>query len=197
MQGIIVALSASAVAFAVLYLVLTRRIRKQVDPEAILGQIRKEVEELIVELNHTTERNISLMEEKLATLSATIEGAEKRLAVLRREASALEKTERAYAALRAPPAAQPVASRAAQVRDSRASPSGGSRAARRGARPSRVTAEPKPPPPADGGAEEADVRTVIVGLHRAGISAESIARRVNVPRAKVELIVSLEEGGSP
>ena len=170
MQGIVVALSASAVAFAVLYLLLTRRIRKLVDPDAILAQIRREVEELIVELNQTTERNISLMEAKLKTLAGVLQKAEKRVAVLRREASTLEQTERAYATLRQPPAPGRVAPR--RDEDSQ-----------------DIVA-------VQGGPDE-DLRSIVISLHRAGISAESIARRTSVPRAKVELIVSLEEEGVP
>jgi hypothetical protein len=166
MQAIIVALSSSAVAFAVLYLLLTRRVRKLVDPEAIMGQIRREVEELIAELNHTTERNITLMEEKVKAIAGTLEASEKRIAVLRREAATLEQRERVYAALRSPP--EPSAPRADEA-----------------TRPELAEQE-------TGGG---DVRSRIVSLHRAGISPDSISRRVNVPRAKVELIVALEEEG--
>jgi hypothetical protein len=173
MQGIIVALSASAVSFAALYLLLARRIRMLVDPETILAQIRREVEELIVELNGTTERNITLMEQKLATINGALRRVEKRLAVLRREAASLEESERVYAALRGP-SDRPVGARAELA-------------------PEPISAQPI----ADGEGAGEGVRERVVSLHRAGISPESIARRVNLPRAKVELIVSLEQEGEP
>lgn len=179
MQGIFVALAASAVSFAALYLLLTRRVRALVDPDTILAQIRREVEELIVELNSTTERNISLMEQKLKTLSGVLQKVEKRLAVLRREAAALEQSERVYAALRRPP--EPEAS-VPTLTDEQRMPHRG--------------ADRTPVPDAPAGGEE-DVRALVVSLHRAGISADSIARKVKLSRAKVELIVSLEEEGQP
>jgi hypothetical protein len=179
MEGIFVALAASAVSFAALYLLLTRRIRKLVDPDTILAQIRREVEELIVELNNTTERNISLMEQKLKTLSGVLQKVEKRLAVLRREAAAIEQSERVYAALRRPPdlgADLPPVPSEPQVA------------------PLDSEEEAAPEPSA---VPEENVRARVVSLHRAGISADSIARKVKLSRAKVELIVSLEEEGQP
>ena len=179
MQGIIVALAASSVTFAALYLLLTRKIRRLVDPDTILAQIRREVEELIVELNNTTERNISLMEQKLKTLSGVLQKVEKRLAILRREAATLEQSERVYAALRRPPEPETDLPPATDERPV----------------PALVTDRVAVPAASEG--REDNVRDQVVSLHRAGISADSIARRVRLSRAKVELIVSLEEDGQP
>jgi hypothetical protein len=119
------------------------------------------------------------MEEKVKTLSGVLQKTEKRVAVLRREAAALEQSERTYATLRRLPPEAEHGARAEQELESRD--------------PGGDVPAPAPPDPEET-AGQGDVRARIVSLHRAGISVESIARRVNLPRAKVELIVSLEEG---
>ena len=202
MQAVIAALAASAVSFAVLYLLLARRIRKLVDPQAVVAQIRREIEELIVELDHTTERNISLMEDKIASLSGVLEKAEKRISILRREAAALAQSERAYASLRGAPAAagpdETLAEAGVQARAARVE----GVSSRRRLKPARGrTRQPaEPQAGVDQGSRlepearlEPEVRERILSLHRAGISPDSICRTVRVPRATVELIVALAE----
>ena len=193
MPGVIAALAAALVSFAVLYLVLDRRIRKKVDPQTILGQIRREIEGLILELNQTAERNLTLMEEKMGVLRDVLEDAEKRVAVLRREAQTLQRVERAYTALRPAPEAAP-------------EPSGkGGVERRRGARARGRLPAARPRPNAAARAAEAaaeapdpaETRARVLSLHRAGISVDSIVRSLRVPRATVDLIVSLEEGSGP
>jgi len=192
MQAVIAALAASALSFAVLYLLLSRRIRKLVDPEAIVAQIRREIEELIAELNHTAERNITLMEAKIASLAGVLQKAERRIALLRREASALEQSERAYAALRSAPPEAPRSEAGAKAGEgARPEPrlEGSVRERPTRARRARTTeSELEREVP-----DEAEVRERILTLHRAGISPDSICRKVRVPRAKVDLIVALEE----
>jgi hypothetical protein len=74
-----------AAGFAILYLVLKKKIEARTDSSVVLGQIRDEVDRIILELNQTTERNISLIEDKLAALSDLLGQADKRIALLRRE----------------------------------------------------------------------------------------------------------------
>lgn len=185
MQAIIVALASSAVSFAVLYLLVDRRIRRRVDPETILAQIRGEIEGLILELNQTADRNLTLLEEKMGAVKDVLEQAERRVAVLKREARAVDQAAHAYAALREDPL---------PTEDGAAPPRGAGKRATGRARGRRAAIPPATPTPAE---DAAEVRARIVSLHRAGISAESIVSRLKVPRATVELIVSLEEGREP
>ena len=75
---------------------LSRRIDQRIEPTAVLNEIRSEVDELIVEFNQTTERNISLLEERIVRLNRLIETADRRVAVLRRELDAHESGTRVY-----------------------------------------------------------------------------------------------------
>jgi hypothetical protein len=198
MGAVVASLAASLVSFAVLYLLLERRIRRRVDPETILGQIRREIEGLIVDMNQTTERALSLLEEKMSAAKQVVEDSERRLKTLRREAETLERAGKTYAALRDAPAAN-----APFLDPAREAPPGrGRRAGHRTGRPRAAPERPgaaleSPEPAAERAADaevgEPPVRDRIVSLHRAGISVDSIVRRLGVPRATVDLVVSLED----
>ena len=86
-----------AVGFVILYLVLKKKIEARTDSSAILAEIRDEIDRIIVELNQTTERNISLIEDRLAALSDQLAQADKRIALLRRERDKNEASNQVYA----------------------------------------------------------------------------------------------------
>jgi hypothetical protein len=119
---------------------------KSLDPQAVLESIREEVDRIIVELNSTTDRNITLLEDKVQSLTTLIEQADKRIGILRREIEKHELAGKVYSEL----------------------------AEKRGRVP-----------------EEQDVHTQVVQLHRQGISASVIAKRLGITLAEIELIISL------
>jgi hypothetical protein len=69
----------------VLFVILRRMIDKRINPKAILGEIRKEVDGIITELNRTTDRNITIIEEKIRQIEEILEKTDKRIGILRRE----------------------------------------------------------------------------------------------------------------
>lgn len=71
--------------FVLLYLILKRKIEKSVNPRAFIDEIRVEVDRIILELNNTTERNISLIEDKINQLTELLEKADKKIMLLSRE----------------------------------------------------------------------------------------------------------------
>ena len=153
------------------YFVLRRVLLRIVDPRAILRELRSEVDALLVELNQATERNISLIEDRIRNLSDKLREADKRIGILRREAARREETLRAYAALRA---------------------ASGTPAAASGTPAAAATA----PAAAHGeDVEEQEMRRRVVNLYRSGVSTSLIARRLKLSRGEVELIVSLEAEG--
>ena len=88
-----------AIGFIILYLVLKKKIETRTDSSAILAEIRDEIDRIIVELNQTTERNISLIEDRLAALSDQLGQADKRIALLRRERDKNEASTQVYASI--------------------------------------------------------------------------------------------------
>ncbi|MBN1834538.1 MAG: hypothetical protein JW820_01745 [Spirochaetales bacterium] len=85
--------------FLVLYLMLKRRIDARTDSRAVLGEIRDEIDRIIVELNQTTERNITLIEDRLAALSDQLGQADRKISLLRREGDKTEASTQLYANL--------------------------------------------------------------------------------------------------
>ena len=71
--------------YFIAYLILRAKLKQSVDPKAILESIREEVDRIIVELNSTTDRNITLLEDKVQSLTALLEQADKKIGILRRE----------------------------------------------------------------------------------------------------------------
>lgn len=92
------------------YKILSRKIEKRLGTSELLGQIRSEVEIMVVELNQVSERNIGLLEERTSNLSALLAEADKKIVNLGRE---MEKSSRSriYSDLKpkaVPPAVPPL-----------------------------------------------------------------------------------------
>ena len=85
--------------YAIVYLVLKAKLRRSVDPKSILESIREEVDRIIVELNSTTDRNITLLEDKVQSLSALLEQADKKIGILKREIEKHELSSKVYSEL--------------------------------------------------------------------------------------------------
>ena len=85
--------------YFIVYLVLKAKLKHYVDPKAILESIREEVDRIIVELNSTTDRNITLLEDKVQSLSTLLEQADKKIGILRREIEKHELSGKVYSEL--------------------------------------------------------------------------------------------------
>jgi len=139
--------------YFIVYLILKAKLNKSVDPKAILESIREEVDRIIVELNSTTDRNITLMEDKVQSLTALLEQADKKIGILKREIEKHELSGKVYSEL---------------------------------ARGGQRIQQP----------EEQDRRTQVLNLHRQGISASAIAKRLGITLAEIELIITLASQAS-
>ncbi len=92
------------VCFLVLYVLLKKRLDKQYSYDAQIGKIEREVEKIITELNRTTERNIGILEHKIAEIEKLMTATDKRLGVLKRESEKHDLSQKIYTNL-APAAA--------------------------------------------------------------------------------------------
>jgi DNA-binding NarL/FixJ family response regulator len=99
--------------FLGVYLVLKRRLARALSAAAILGEVRDEVNRILVELNQTTNRNITLIEDRIRSLNELLGKADKRIALMQREAEKQELAARLYSELGsrrpAPPEQHPAA----------------------------------------------------------------------------------------
>ncbi len=91
-----------AAGYVFIYLLLKRRISRTMDPARVLESIRQEVDQIIVELNQTTNRNITLVEDRLASLRDLLAHADRKLGLLRREQEKQERGAQVYTDLAKP-----------------------------------------------------------------------------------------------
>lgn len=152
---------------ALLY--LARRIERRIEPSAVLNEIRAEVDELIVEFNQTTERNIALLEERILRLNRIIETADRRITVLKRETESHDAGARVYSDI-----VQQAAIQRRQEREEKASEE------------DSVAGQSETE-------STEDRRRRIIDLYEKGIAPNIIAARVGTTVGEVELIVSLRK----
>jgi hypothetical protein len=177
-----------------IYVTLRDRLRRATTTDAQIEEIRTEVSRLLVELNQATDRNIALMEDKIASLNDALAAADKKIGLLHREIEKHDVGSQIYSRLaegRARPlpapdlpvqeAVQPEKPLAVELSEK---PS--ERESSRTAGPTRDFESPAAEP-------LAGLHERVLMLHRSGFSSSLIASRVGVPRGEVELIISLEQ----
>jgi hypothetical protein len=175
---LLVLIAVNLIGYLVVYLLLREKVRRASSAQAAVSEVREEVNRLIVELNQTADRNVALLEDRIAGLAELLSKADKKMGLLRRESEKHDMGAQVYG----------------RIIDSRPE------APSRPGAPARPEAKARTAPEAPGepdfmgaGRTEAlDVRQQVIALHRAGFSASLIASRVGAPLGEVELIISLE-----
>lgn len=203
--SILLALNLAALALVFLY--VRSRVRKALESDGLIDKLRAEVGELVRDLNQTTDRNLTLVEDAIRALREASAEADRKTAVLRRETERRSTENAVYDRLGrmrnaasvseegavSPPKAEgprkPVsAAEALPLFDSSRQETvvAPSREAPQEAIPfvsfSSTPIRPKP-----------TTKEEVMGLSRRGISSEFIAAKLGITVAEVELIISLEE----
>jgi hypothetical protein len=208
---ILVLIAVNILGYLVVYLVLRNRIRRTASASAQIAEIREEVNRLVIELNQTADRNISLIEDKIASLTELLSKTDKKMTLLKRESEKHEMGTKVYSNIlesKPVPAAGNAApgrglSAAGAARDGQAPAQGQGRtsgtAADAGSAQGRASVAPRQPHielvdagPSMQPSGPQDLRERVVSLFRAGLSASLIAFRVGAPLGEVELIIALE-----
>ncbi len=161
--ALIVALFAGG--YLAVYLLLKRRLARALSAAAILGEVREEVNRILVELNQTTNRNITRIEDRIRSLNEVLGKADKRLALLARETEKQDLASRLYSEL----------------------------SARRPAPSGEPPVAPAPAAPPAEERERADRNEEVVRLARSGLGPALIARQLGITLGEVELIISLAQ----
>lgn len=173
-------LAFNAVILGIIYLVLNRKVEKNITPEAFLEKVRSEIQSVIVELNETTDRNITLLEERVRSLQAVIKRADKQLTVLQREVEKHRESSEVYTHLRK--AGKIVSGPVKEGASAGSTPEQPSR--QQAVSPGQATRATE---------EELPLEQRVINLHNQGIAPGSIANRLNRTIGEVELIISLYE----
>lgn len=167
--------STACVVFCLLAFIYFRSyIKRRTGDEATIKQIRDEINSLVVYINETTDKDMTLLEDKEKSLRALIEEVDKRLKVYARELERRENSDHALAAL-APRAVHETYSDlspglAPREREPRFVQAG-----------QQIAPEPKP------------IGEQIRELARSGFSAPVIASRLGISISEVDLAVALLE----
>ncbi len=178
--------------FITLFFVFRARLEKLAGLEGRLCALRDEVEALAVDFGEVSERNIGLLEDRIAVMRDLLDEAQSRGA-------------QPGAPARGPAAVPDLRPDDGAGESGRGVPGAAATAARipdEGAAPPIVLALGRSPGrgPARGGAESAgpaqhgkSPKTEALDLYRAGFTSEVIAARLGLSVAEVDLIVGLEE----
>ena len=166
-----------------------RRIQRGLEAEMMIGRIRDEIDEMIIEINRTADRNVTLLENRITRLNSLIQRAEKLERVREREAEKDTGVQRVYSEL-----GRNRGLRITVDEDDHDGQPGLS---------SEPVPEPESPGAGESGSESAPpgdtsidggvppIRERVLTLHRRGESLQSIAESLNMNRGEVELIISL------
>jgi hypothetical protein len=99
MEYVILIICLMGAGFAALYLVFKRIISRWFVNTAELDKIKAEVEKMLVELNHTTGRNIDLIEARVTQLRELLATVDKRIGLYKREADKTETAKTVYSSI--------------------------------------------------------------------------------------------------
>ncbi|MDR2630242.1 MAG: hypothetical protein LBC60_04900 [Spirochaetaceae bacterium] len=162
-------------------------IRHRTGPERILGEFREEADKLIAEIDAITDRDATLVAERIKTLRALLEDTDRRIAVYTRELNRERKQEAAYVELGLKRSVLPTPEkREGEGAPTRPFPEEGREG--KGKVPgeprfirSPTAIEPKPPSFAE----------QVEKLAGAGLSSELIASRLGTTLAEVDLAIAL------
>jgi hypothetical protein len=85
MTDLLILVALDVAGLVIIWFVLRARIRRALEIEGLLAEARKEIRMLSIEINETTDRNITLIEDRLGFLRDFLAEADRRLGVYRRE----------------------------------------------------------------------------------------------------------------
>lgn len=173
MSEVILALAVAAMAGGFLY--LKKKMEKAMSGDAWVSRIRDEIDELVLEMNQTAERNVALLENRVKALEGLLEEADKRLLLLQKETEKSDLSRQVYTHLK---------------KNIPLPPEEGDHPVRQG--PPPPAEERRTPPP-----EKApSLKDQVMNLYGQGFSADIISQKLKTTIAEVDLIISLQTEGA-
>jgi hypothetical protein len=190
----------------VIWFLVRARVRRYLELENLLDGVRDEARALVLELNETADRNVSLVEDRVAALRVLLAEADRRIAVGKKELAARESERDVYAMLnkRRPIVPEPAGSATALEPALQAPAREALRAAALDApvtltlghsegAPSGQRRIPEISTPESSVVPGRTKREEALELYRSGFSADLIAARTGATVAEIELLVEIEE----
>ena len=172
MTGIILAIAVTAMAGGFLY--LRNRIEKAVSSEEWISRIRDEIDELVLEMNQTAERNVALLEDRIKAMEALLAEADKRLLLMQKETEKTDLSRQVYTHLK----------KSAVIPKVPLPPSDGIQLSL--AEEEREMEKKEP----------LSLKDQVMSLYGQGFSSEIISQKLHSSIAEVDLIISLHTEGA-
>jgi len=162
-----------------IYFLLRREIRRSFSSNELLRQVESDVESVITELNRTTDRNITLIEDKIRQLSQLIRQADHRITLMQKEREHQKESgrEQEPASLKPLVYARPVRSVSPKQADL----------------PMESASEVSVPADSLFSEKKLTRREQVMVYHRQGLDRTIIASKLGITLGEVDLIVSLGE----
>ncbi|MCG8481155.1 MAG: hypothetical protein MI724_18820 [Spirochaetales bacterium] len=176
---------------SILVVWLRRLVVRRLAPERILRELHGEIQTLVAEVNQTSDHNISIIEDRIASLRELVHNADRQIeeleGLLQRVSEAAP--EEVYS-LPLQTARHEHAEPSGEAgRSTDATPSAATREAAAVTDDHHRTVSEEPP-----AEEERDRRTRVAELYEQGLSPELISSHTGVAIGEVELIISLIQG---
>jgi len=99
-KGIAIIIGLNLAALIGIYLYFKRRIDKTLRSNEVVAAVQEEVEQLVIELNQTTHRNVEIIEERINQLKAITARADKQIKLLTKEIEKKEKETDTYSSIK-------------------------------------------------------------------------------------------------
>jgi hypothetical protein len=100
MTTILLILGTQIVGFFLIYALLKKRLTRFVETEKMGERVREELNSIMVELNRITEQNVGVIEDRIKSLAELLAKADKKIALLKREAEKHEVGSAVYRSLK-------------------------------------------------------------------------------------------------
>lgn len=184
--------SINIIILVVMFLFLSRRLRRQYNAGEFLAQVQQEVNSIVTELNQTTERNIQLLEERISRVKDLLSELDRRILIQESEAQKRSQTDRTYQHLKD--------QRRAILRDlNQAAPAGSTADAVAPVIQGEMPVKPSEAvPPAAApvlslqrATSREALKAQVVEWFLAGMAPSLIAQQAGITLGEVELIISL------
>ncbi|MBN1686371.1 MAG: hypothetical protein JW852_06925 [Spirochaetales bacterium] len=197
MDVILISIAVNALLIALVYLLARKRINRLLGGEEALDAIKQEINRLIVELNQTADRNIGIIEARIARLKKLVEESDRKIALLGKESEKVRIGAEVYERLKRSRPLVPEENRSAAGTETlppdsqrpleeqsvsyAVAPAGGGE--------HREPMAGGAAPPGGGG-----MTARVLELHRQGFEPKIIASRTGSTLGEIELIISLAAG---
>jgi len=165
------------------FLYLKVRVDRVVSGEEWIHKIRDEIDQLVLEMNQTAERNVALLENRIKALQALLTEADKKITVLQKESEKSDMSRQVYTHLKK----QSVTVPPVHHKEPAGKPD----------LPLFDQIETPPSPPKEHNAEPAKNRSLkdrVMELYSQGFSSEIISQKLGASISEIDLIINLKTG---